>query len=295
MATLATHPVRLAAARLRNILFATDFSPASNKALPYVTALAKKFSAGIDICHVITTTPLAIGAPEAAPYLYQAEAENAERQLAELLKLPELSNLQAKSALPSGILGEALVNEIRDNKIDLVIAGTHGRTGFRRLLLGSTVEEICRVSPCPVLTVGPDLFFKKEVDFKRILLPTDLSEESMRALPYIVRLAHDYGAAVTVLHVLPEETGTNPDARTLSAPVSRTMTHMFAPSLADLDAEFVVEFGDSAATILKVANDRKADLIAMGIRNAFMPGIQLRSSVAYRVIIAAHCPVLTCR
>ncbi len=295
MATASIHTAATPVAPLKKILFATDFSHASMKALPYVTALAKKFGSNINVCHVISTTPLSIGAPEAAPILYQSETEAAVKQLSDLLNTPELKDLTAKSSLPSGILGDALANEIRENGIDLVIAGTHGRTGFRRLLLGSTVEEICRISSCPVLTVGPDLIFRKEVTFKNILVPTDLSEESLRALPYVISVAQAYGAAVTVLHVLPPETASNPDAKSLSAPVRKRMMDIFTPALNSLTTEFMLESGDTAATILKVANDKKADLIAMGIRNAFMPGVQLRSSVAYRIMIGAHCPVLTCR
>ena len=101
-----------------------------------------------------------------------------------------------------------------NNHIDLVVAGTHGRTGLRRLLLGSAVEGICRVATCPVLTVGPD-HPASRIKLDNILVPTDLSEESMRSLPFVLRIAGAYGAKVTVLHVLPEETAGNPDTQKL--------------------------------------------------------------------------------
>lgn len=278
-----------------NILVTTDFSEFSMKALPWAAALARKLGSQMFLCHVVTPTPLAVGAPEAAPYLYQAENESADRALKDLLASDKLQGLPAKSLMPSGLLSDELTNVIRENKIDLVVAGTHGRTGIRRLILGSSVEEICRVATCPVLTVGPDVAVGTDHEIKRILVPSDMSEESTRSIPYVVQLAKATGAAVTVLHIMPEDAATNPDAKTLAEPVRRSLLHSYEPLFGDVKPEFVIEFGDTVETILTYARRNKADLIALGIRSAFLPGFQLRSSVAYRVISAAHCPVLTCR
>jgi nucleotide-binding universal stress UspA family protein len=296
MSTPATFPVQRAQApaRLRNILFATDFSEASMKALPYVGSIARTFGAKVFQCHVITPTPIAIGAAPAAQYVFDAEYENANRVFANAELWKDLNGLEKKSLLPSGIFADALAETIAENEIDLVVAGTHGRTGLSRLLLGSTVEQICRVASCPVLTVGPHL----EPDGKKIeqiLMLTDLSDESRAALPYVVEFAQRYGASVTVLHVLPEETATNPDAKALSEPIRRTVVHSFEESFKGLKVQYVLESGDIVPTILSVAERQRADLIALGVRSAFLPGFQLRSSVAYRVISGAHCPVLTCR
>jgi nucleotide-binding universal stress UspA family protein len=228
------------------------------------------------------------------PSLYEAEYDAATKELDNILASPQLAGLKTKPLLSSGILGDALIDEISQNNVDLVVAGTHGRTGLRRFLLGSAVEEICRVATCPVLTIGPDCP-TSAIKFNRILVPTDLSDDSMRALPFVVKLATAYGASVIVLHVLPEETATNPDAIKLSQPVCRNMVHTFEPRLAPLKAEFLIESGPVAETILKVAREKEADVIALGIRNAFLAGLHLRSSVAYRVMVAAHCPVVTCR
>jgi nucleotide-binding universal stress UspA family protein len=293
MATFAAtniHP----AATLKNIMFATDFSEPSMKAFPYVAALAKKFGASVFACHVITPTSLVTAAPQAAPMLYEAEYNAAGKELSNIVASPQLQGLKTKAAVPSGILGDALLDEIKSNNIDLVVAGTHGRTGLRRLLLGSAVEDICRVATCPVLTIGPDAP-ATAIKIERILVPTDLSEESMRSLPLVMRLAGAYGASVTVLHVLPEETASNPDTKTLSEPVFRRMVSIFAPRLAPLKTEYVIESGEAAETILRVAREKNADLIAIGIRSAFLPGFHLRTSVAYRIVAASNCPVVTCR
>lgn len=280
---------------LKNILFATDFSAESMHALPYVTGLAAKLGAGIHLCHIVTPSPLAAGAPEAAPYVYEAAKTQAAEELKTLAESPQLRAFKPNVLLASGPIEDELLTAVRENHIDLIIAGTHGRTGLRRLLLGSVVEAICRVATCPVLTVGPGSAYKSAVAFNRILFPTDLSEDSKKALPYVLRIAKEFAAEVTVLHVMPEEMKTNPDAKSLAEPIRRTMMHAFEKELAGSKPEFVIGVGEAVETILETAGAKKADLIAMGIHNAFLPGVQLRSSTAYRIMAGAQCPVLTCR
>jgi nucleotide-binding universal stress UspA family protein len=167
-ASIAPSPV----ATLKNILFATDFSEASMKAFPYAASLAKKFGASVFACHIITPTSLATAAPQSAPYFYEAEYEAATKELDNIVHSPELEGIKTKALLSSGILGDALQEEIKQNHIDLIVAGTHGRTGLRRFLLGYAVEGICRVATCPVLTVGPDQP-NSRIKLDNILVPTE--------------------------------------------------------------------------------------------------------------------------
>jgi nucleotide-binding universal stress UspA family protein len=97
------------------------------------------------------------------------------------------------------------------------------------------------------------------------------------------------------LHVLPVETATNPDAKKLSDPIYKSMASIFGPKLARLQCNFVIESGEVADTILRVARDMNADMVALGIRNAFLPALHLGARVAYNVMVHAHCPVVTCR
>jgi nucleotide-binding universal stress UspA family protein len=293
MATLAVQTIPKPVPRLKNILFATDFSEASMKAFPYAAALGKELGASVFAFHAITPTSLVAAAPQAAPYLYEAERQAAEEGLQDVLRSPLLEGIKTKSVLSSGLLRDCVVDEIQNNNVDLVVAGTHGRTGWRRLLLGSGVEEICRAATCPVMTVGPELP-AMPIAFKRILVPTDLSAESLRSLPFVARLAEAYGAEVTVLHVLPQETAGNPDAKELSEPIRKQMANEIEPWFKLASSDFVIDWGDTAETILRVAQEKKVDLIAMGIRSAFMPGFNLRTSVAYRITAASSCPVVTC-
>ena len=202
MSALAVTP--LPTAKLRNILFTTDFSDDSMQALPYVSGLAAKLGSSVCLCHIVTPNPLVAGAPEVAPSLYEGMKEQAAAQLTALAHSAELARFGPKTLVGSGPIDDELCNIIRENRIDLVVAGTHGRSGIRKLLLGSVVEEICRVATCPVLTVGPGLAPRNEMKFSRIIFPTDLSEDSKRVVPYLRRIAEEYKAEITVLHVMPE-------------------------------------------------------------------------------------------
>ncbi|HLJ30133.1 MAG TPA: universal stress protein [Candidatus Angelobacter sp.] len=292
---MATANIVVSAVHLKNILFATDFSDYARQALPYATDLARKFGSKVHLCHVVTPSQLMIGAPEAAPYLYEAQHRTSEEELAIMTHSPELKGIKTHTILASGMLEDELMTAMSENQIDLIVVGTHGRTGLRRLVLGSAAEEICRIATCPVLTVGPDAGPRKKEQFRRILVPTDFSEESTAILPYILDIAREYGSTITFLHVIPLDASLNINARLLAEDARNTLKKVFAKECADHRPQFLIEFGHPAEAILRVAKESEPDLIAMGIRHAFTPGIRLRSGVAYQVMAGAQCPVLTCR
>jgi nucleotide-binding universal stress UspA family protein len=293
MSALAVKP--MPATKLRNIMFATDFSAASMHALHYVGGMARELGSSVYLCHVVEPNALVASAPEAAPSLYEGMREHAVTELTALAHSPELEGLEAKTLVGSGAIADALPKLVVEDEIDLIVMGTHGRTGMCRLLLGSAVEAVCRVATCPVLTVGPGLAPRTANKFSRILFPTDLSEDSKQVLPYLRQMAEEYQSEITVLHVMPEELVTNPDAEKLAQPIRNTMIDTLGPELSGSKVEFLIGFGETVETILRTARARKADLIAMGIHNAFLPGVQLKSSTAYRIMAGAHCPVLTYR
>ena len=279
--------------QLRNILYATDFSGYARQALPYAEALARKFGACIHLCHVVTPSALAVSAPEVAPYLYTAEHESSAIELQDMAAVLQKKGRQVQVQMPSGPLSDVLPAVIRENAIDLVIAGTHGHTGMKRFLLGSAVEEMCRVASCPVLTVGPLLSLRHEIRFRNILYPTDLSEESLKALPYVAGIAEEYGSMITVLHVLPLGHETAVEKRAQARWKAQEMQSAIGAALDHVQHEFTVDFGGTADTILRIAAEKRAALIALGLGDA--GAIHLRSSTPYKIMARAHCPVLTAR
>lgn len=277
----------------KNILYSTDFSDSSHRALRYAEALAEKFGATLCLCHAVTPSAFAVGAPEAAPYLYEAEYEGSQRDLSNLQVLEKKRGLTATTVLQSGNLEDVLNGTITEKNIDLVVAGTHGRTGVSRLLLGSSAEDICRSSTCAVLTAGPGPLPSAKVQFRSILFPTDLTEESLRVLPYILAIAEQYQSEITILNVMPLNAGIAEAKNTVQSK-TQAMEAVLCHKLAPYKHEYLVDFGDTTQTVLRVAREKKSELIALGVRHGFA-GPHLRSSIAHRIQCEANCPVLTTR
>lgn len=283
-------PIPATLSKLENILLPTDLSDDSLPVLPYAGQIAKAFGAKVYVCHIHADVPLAAGL--AAPRLYEAEGKDAAERLAAIRTSPALKGLEPKLILAAGTVQEEMQKIIQENHIDLVMVGTHGRTGLAKVVLGSVAEEICRVATCPVFTASPATEAAPQGLFKNILFPTNLSEVSKKTLPYIALLARKFGSQVTVLHVVAQGPDVKADREKQADSIRKTMTRDFGPALAQFEPDFNVVFGNTTESVLRVAREKQAGLIALGIRNAFRPGI-LIDRTAYRIMAGAHCPVLT--
>ena len=286
------------AVQIRRILYATDFSEASRAALPLVSAIARQYGSKVYIAHIWSPLPYSMVTPETASTLEDGQERAAQTKASELQASAELAGLRASVIVEPGDPVEELNRTVCEQNIDLVVLSTHGRTGWKHLVMGSVAEELFRNLTCPVLTVGPcySKWFSDESQLKSILFPTDLSEESLSVFPYLASLASEYKSDLTVMHALPEETGTNPDARCLAEPLRNEMEAMFSPHISSrCRAQFVIEFGDTAKSILIIAEGRNVDLIGMAVRKALPISTHFRNTTAYRVVLGAQCPVLTCR
>jgi len=135
---------------IRTILFPTDFSDLSRDALNVAAALARDHRARLVILHVIEQ-PVAAGEAGMILPLPEGYREKAEAQLAQV-PVPD-PGLAVDRRLEEGPPVEVILRLAAAEGCDLIVLGTHGRTGLRRLLMGSTAEEILRRARCPVLTV----------------------------------------------------------------------------------------------------------------------------------------------
>lgn len=138
---------------LRKILFATDFSDASDTALRFATALARDNQASLLIVHCSEPRPAYTVAGIYASLPAGNEFADAHEQLARVT--PTDSNIPFKQRLLIGPAAEEIVKFASEQAIDLIVIGSHGRTGLSRLLLGSVAEAIVRQATCPVVTVKP--------------------------------------------------------------------------------------------------------------------------------------------
>src|ERR1700733_5339719 len=136
---------------LKNILFATDFSPYSNEALPYALATARKYEARLYGAHVIPSDEYLFMGPDCWPAHLQ-QGEQLRQEAAARLE-EQLRGVQHETLFGTGDVWKVLSRLIAEHDIDLVVVGSHGRTGARKLLMGSVAEKIIRQAGCPVLSV----------------------------------------------------------------------------------------------------------------------------------------------
>jgi nucleotide-binding universal stress UspA family protein len=275
---------RKARVSIENVLFATDLSQASALAIVYVLEIARLYGAKICAVHVKTGE-------------WDKLQEQESDRLRELLKgVPHefLVVPGGPTALKeSGDTPTTLLGLVGTKNIDLIVVGTHGRSGLGRVLVGSVAETIVREAPCPVLTVGPRLMFepKWNLKIKEVLYATDLTPSSEGALQYAISLAQENKARLTILNVVPK-----PKAGELVSTVRR-MEELVPPEK-ELGSQpnCIVETGNPAEKILDVAGWYKADIIVLGIRpHSVGAATHLLRPTAHRVIAGATCPVLTVR
>jgi nucleotide-binding universal stress UspA family protein len=185
------------------------------------------------------------------------------------------------------------------HKIDIVVLGTHGRQGIKKLTLGSAAEKIFRQAACPILTVGPEAT-AKAFEFealKRILFTTDFSRSSTCALPYALSLAEEDQADLVFLHLIPLMPMDERAESVIEASRKRLQA-LLPPEAADwCTAEFVVLSEFPADGILRVAEEKNVDLIVMGVYRPKTPAASghIPWAIASEVVRRAHCPLLTVR
>ena len=193
---------------IRRILCPIDFSDCSRRALDHAVAIANWYDSTITLEHVSPIVPLAAYAPGSG-VVPSANLSPAEREAL----LTSMRQFAAAEASPDirfdYILGEGgtaaqVLNAADTLASDLIVIGTHGRSGFERLMLGSVTEKVLRKATCPVLSVPPHSTDAVPVPplFTRILCAVDFSECSIHALEYAMSLAQEAGGTLTVLHVI---------------------------------------------------------------------------------------------
>jgi nucleotide-binding universal stress UspA family protein len=296
---------------VKSILLATDCSEASAKSLHQAIGVARHYGASLYLTHVVYPSILAVFDSN----FQELRTEAVCKQTEGFLRIPEIDDISHELMLRKGEIWEELERTIAEKKVDLIVVGTDGRQGLRKLVIGSVAEQIFRRATCPVLTVGPrsidDPPLENAGAARLVLFATDFGPASLSALKYAISFASMHNGKLVLMHVVPifeipekfrqgwiyssdvtewREEARLTSLRRLQELVSETNGLPFAP-------EFMVEFGLPAEKILWAANSLHADVIVMGLRPAahINSASHLPWATAYEVVCGATCPVLTTR
>lgn len=283
---------------IKNILFTTDFSAASEAALAYALALARWYGSRVLVAHSVPPEPVLSMPLEPMPLNVDVEWQSARRKMDNFMGSHPFGDTAHESVLQQGALWDVISGVIQRSNVDLVVLGSRGREGLSKLVMGSASEQIFRKAPCPVLTVGPNAAHAvKDFDsWKNILFATDFSAGSLNALPYALSFAEENQATLIMLHLIPlvpvQERGAVESG-------ARKRMELLVPidAAAWCKPEFLVRFDFPAEGILAAAKERDVDLIVMGVRKTGSPrfSAHLPWAVAHDVVCRSHCPVLTVR
>jgi nucleotide-binding universal stress UspA family protein len=292
------------------IICPVDFSESSVRALAYATALARWYDAHLIVLHVVPTfEPMQVRGDLGDPVRVVTPMPQ-EQVLAEMSRSLNLAAM-SRHATPIAEAGDpqvTIIDQAISTKADLIVMGTHGRRGFKRLFLGSVTEAILREAPCPVLTVPPHARtgVSEAVTFKRILCPIDFSPSSLQALGFAVDLARQADGRVTLLHVIEWLAEEEPRASThFNVPEYRRLmvddaqerlrSVVAEESRTWVEIDDVVAFGRAYREILRTAEMKPVDLIVMGAQGRGGIGLALFGSTTQQIVRGSTCPVLTVR
>lgn len=303
---------------IRRILCPIDYSDFSRRALDHAVAIARWYGSTVALLHVsapVPALPFVSGTGAMAGPVFVPEDHNAVEAA-----LREFAGEEGAAAVPlqfevrDGNTAEEILQRAESWPADLLVMGTHGRSGFQRLVLGSITEKVVRRAACPVLTVpgsARDAVPASPVVFERIVCAIDFSDYSMHGLEYATSLAQETDATLVVVHVMELPPDLPREVQSEVVAGGRTFTDLVALTEQERRAqleravpasvrefcsvETVLATGKPYQEILRVADERDADLLVVGIHGRGAVDRMLFGSTTQHLVRQAACPVLTLR
>lgn len=281
----------------KRILLVTDFSSAAEVAVPFARRLADLYEpATVFVSHILPEPELATAGEPVKADKAEQERQAAEGQMEKLLKQNSFGEAHVETVIRQGSVAEVVGSIIEEKKVDVLVVGTHGRSGVGKLLLGSVAQRIFNTASCPVLSVSPRArrSWGDREKLARILYATDFSTDSLHALPYALSLSRVTKAELLLLNVL--NAPANEPIRDSILKECHTRLNALIPRSAQrwCKSDALAIPGDAADVILQTAAEQNAGLIVIGAHRV-EGRINVPLSTAYRVVAHAHCPVLRVR
>lgn len=287
--------------RFQKILCPTDFSPGSQQAMRVAARLATESNAELVLVHSWYIPAVAFADFAFPRDAIEQLAQDAERGLASALRDAKLLGVERVTAkLVNGLPWQDIVDVADKEACDLIVIGTHGRTGLKRILLGSVAEKVIRHAPCSVLAVRPD---SRLTPFVHALCPTDFSESANHAVELAAEITTP-NAAITLLHVIELPVAISGEMPVLG--LERELDQRACEALKECAARLEASskklatqcsrLGYPGAQVLALLDkDPSIDIVVMGSHARTGIGRAILGSVAEKVARHARCPVLVTR
>jgi nucleotide-binding universal stress UspA family protein len=296
--------------RFTHVLCPIDHSESSLRALDYAVAIARRSNARLTVLHVVptfdpvTSRPAAIGAP--VTLVQTPSREDVLDRIRTVAAEAGAAADEVAAAAEAGDPVAVIVDQVLARHADLLVLGTHGRSGFDRMLLGSVTEKLLRKAPCPVLTVPPHAskMAASAGGFLRVLCPMDFSPAAQQAFGFAAGLVRPGDGRMTLLHAI-EWLSEHEPRTTAHFNVEEYRGYLIQDAHERLRA-FVAESGAASGQVIDVVSVGRAhpeivrrsadhDLIVMGAQGRGGLGLSLFGSTTQQVVRGASCPVLTVR
>lgn len=279
-----------------NILVPTDGSECAQAAVGYADDLATRNDARAHVLCVADSRTL-----ENAPHYDQVKEERMELTERTCNEFSE-SGVSTERAVRTDIPHEAILRYATEQDIDLIVMGTHGRTGVERYLLGSVTEKVVRLSDVPVLTVKAEADGEVVYPYTDILVPTDGSEGAEAAIEPAVDIASTYHARVHGLSVIDTmaigvdvRSGAVLDALEESAQSAVETIEQQATNASVSAVETAIHHRNPYRTIRSYVGEHDIDLVVMGTHGRSGIERYLLGSVAEKTVRTSPVPVMTVR
>jgi len=282
------------------ILCPVDLSDESKRAFDYALAMGRRFEAEVRVVHVVDMGAW-IGLPVEG---IGALAETARLSLREQLDWWVARNLtggaEVRSDLREGPVVSGILAAATELQADVIVMGTHGRSGFARLALGSVTERVLRKATCPAIVVpAREDAVVRTGQLGRVVCATDFSEASRQAVAYAKDFAAAGSSPLTLMTVIDwpfgDSSGSDPVTR-----LRESLEQEATDSLAALKGaptehhiDVAVRRGKAGAQIVNFARDVHAELVVLGVSGRGALDRALLGSTAHQVLRDAPCPVLT--
>jgi len=289
--------------RIQSILCPIDFSDFAVNAYQYAQSLACHYKAKLFLQHVLYPLHGYFAAFGSNTKDYEEVCQqlrtDAGRKLRQFAKDYARCDIRPECVVQDGFATDLILALAEAQAVGLIVMGTHGLRGVDRLMLGSVTEKVLRRARCPVLAVrkpahGPisSTHDVGPIHLRKILLCMDFSDPAQRASDFALSMAKEYGAELTLAHVL-EQFPSSTDLECAIAEVAPQLEQAVpAHERGNCIIKSVVRVGKPYQQIIQLALETLSDLVIMGVRGRGALDIAVFGSTTYRVLQLGPCPVL---